>query len=291
MYPITYLGKYPEMDFYMFIYKYLKLKIPKILWYKILKDFVEMNDLAILLNLLKYNDHLYLRIQPTSNIFSTIFYKPINDTFIKSDTYAYNYYVIPDDDNNLIIDNTEIDLSQLCDVELNYKDKFFFKQGSYIGQIDDYILDGKMYAHGYGLCFFHDSVYQGFFEHGHIKGFGKILYNNGNIYIGQTNKKRHGQGTLTFSNGHKYIGSFKNGHYHGFGTEYNNDDHLIYQGEYKNDEYHGIGTQYELSVSYKGEFQHGLRHGSGILYYTDYHAKVTYEKGRKKQMSIIWKKS
>ena len=62
------------------------------------------------------------------------------------------------------------------------------------------------------------------------------------VYVGEgIDGKRHGQGTVTYSNGKKYVGEFKNGKKHGQGTEtYPNGSKYV--GEFKNGKYHGQGT-------------------------------------------------
>ena len=63
---------------------------------------------------------------------------------------------------------------------------------------------------------------------------GKILYKNGDIYIGKIyNFKKHGSGTLTMPrNNRKYVGQFSNGYVTGWGILYENDQKLL-EGEWE----------------------------------------------------------
>ena len=61
------------------------------------------------------------------------------------------------------------------------------------------------------------------------------------VYVGEEiDGKRHGQGTVTYSNGKKYVGEFKNGKKHGQGT-FTWSDGEKYEGEWKDGEFHGQG--------------------------------------------------
>lgn len=54
------------------------------------------------------------------------------------------------------------------------------------------------------------------------------------------NDKRHGQGTMKYSNGDIYEGEWKEDHQNGKGT-FKSHDGIFYTGEFKNNEYHGEG--------------------------------------------------
>ena len=80
------------------------------------------------------------------------------------------------------------------------------------------------------------------------------------VYVGEgKDGKRHGQGTVTYSNGKKYVGEFKNGKKHGQGT-FTWSDGEKYEGEWKDDKKHGLGTEtYPNGSKYVGEFKKGKR--------------------------------
>ncbi len=85
------------------------------------------------------------------------------------------------------------------------------------------------------------------------------------VYVGEEiDGKRHGQGTVTYSNGKKYVGEFKNGKKHGQGTQTWSDGDK-YVGEHKDGKKDGQGTYtWSDGSKYVGEFKKGKRHGKGV---------------------------
>ena len=84
------------------------------------------------------------------------------------------------------------------------------------------------------------------------------------VYVGEEiDGKRHGQGTVTYSNGKKYVGEFKNGKKHGQGTQtWTSGDKYV--GEFKDGKYHGQGTYtYHSGGKYEGEWKNGKKDGQG----------------------------
>ena len=82
------------------------------------------------------------------------------------------------------------------------------------------------------------------------------------VYVGEgKDGKRHGQGTVTYSNGKKYVGEFKNGKKHGQGTQTWSDGDK-YVGGFKENKRHGKGT-YEFNQHGKGDWNEGRRTGQG----------------------------
>ena len=83
------------------------------------------------------------------------------------------------------------------------------------------------------------------------------------VYVGEEiDGKRHGQGTVTYSNGKKYVGEFKNGKKHGQGTQTWSDGDK-YVGGFKENKRHGKGTyefnQHGKGCIYKGDWNEGRR--------------------------------
>jgi hypothetical protein len=74
----------------------------------------------------------------------------------------------------------------------------------------------------------------------------KIKYANGDIYIGDIkNKKRHGEGKMSYSKKSEY---------------------LEYDGNWQEDFQHGNGTLlYKNGARYVGSFLRSTKHGIGIL--------------------------
>ena len=77
-----------------------------------------------------------------------------------------------------------------------------------------------------------------------------------------------GQGTFTY-NGDKYVGEFKDGMFHGNGTDtYASGDKYV--GELKVGKMHGQGTfTYAIGDKYAGEFKDNLQHGKGTFTWSD----------------------
>ena len=87
-------------------------------------------------------------------------------------------------------------------------------------------------------------------------------------YIGEfKNRKRHGKGSLTWTNGDKYVGNFSYGHRQGIGTyTWKNGDN--YEGNYKNSKMHGKGKlTWANGDIYEGDFFKGKRNGWGKYYW------------------------
>lgn len=74
-----------------------------------------------------------------------------------------------------------------------------------------------------------------------LKGKGKILFNNGEIYKGQVvNRIIHGFGKYLYKDGRSYLGEFVKGKKNGIGIMIYGDKHY-YQGHWKDDEKFGRG--------------------------------------------------
>jgi len=108
------------------------------------------------------------------------------------------------------------------------------------------------------------GVYVGEKKDGKRHGQGTLTFSDGSSYEGEyRNDKRHGQGTLTKPNGDKYVGEFKDGEMTGQGT-YTHSDGSSYEGEWKDGKKHGYGTlTYLNGEKYYGEFKDGKRNGQG----------------------------
>ena len=117
------------------------------------------------------------------------------------------------------------------------------------------------------------GVYVGEEIDGKRHGQGTVTYSNGKKYVGEfKNGKKHGQGTQTWSNGKKYVGEFKNGKRNGQGTMTYSDGRK-YVGGVKNGRWHGKGVSTALDgqrwyTLYDGEWKKGNKHGQGKLVVT-----------------------
>ena len=102
------------------------------------------------------------------------------------------------------------------------------------------------------------------------------------VYVGEEkDDKRHGQGTLTFSDGSKYVGEWKDGKEHGHGT-HTFPDGSNYVGEWKDGKYNGQGTlTFPNGTKYVGEYKKG-RKWNVITYDKDGNIKYRIVDGWKK---------
>ena len=83
---------------------------------------------------------------------------------------------------------------------------------------------------------------------------------------GGSRKKRHGQGTYTFSSGAKYVGEWRDDKRHGQGTETFASGNK-YVGEWRDDKKHGQGTYtFPDGDKYVGEWRDDKRNGLGTEY-------------------------
>jgi len=104
-----------------------------------------------------------------------------------------------------------------------------------------------------------------------INGYGTYRIGGyGYEYVGGfKNGEFHGQGTETGANGYKYVGGWKDGKKHGQGTDtYSGAGKYV--GGWKDDKKHGQGTYtYPSGSKYVGEFKNGIRHGQGTFTFAD----------------------
>ena len=84
------------------------------------------------------------------------------------------------------------------------------------------------------------------------------------------NDKKEGNGRLVFKNGNFYVGQFKKNKYNGKGIFYYKRNAIKYMGDFVDNHYEGNGIIfYENGESYEGQFKKGLKQGIGCEYYKD----------------------
>ena len=77
------LNKFPNITYYMFLHKNIRPRIPKVLWYIIIKSLVESMDPELLIAILgKIKSNVVLAIQLSDNIYETVHYFPTDDDFV-----------------------------------------------------------------------------------------------------------------------------------------------------------------------------------------------------------------
>jgi len=101
---------------------------------------------------------------------------------------------------------------------------------------------------------------------GQKHGDGKMMYDNGNEYVGRwKNNKRDGKGTTKYASGNVYTGTWKEGKRHGFGVFHIQKTGDIYRGNWKAGLKSGPGVyEYddgELDVSF---YKEDMRAGEGV---------------------------
>ena len=201
-----------------------------------------------------------------------------------------------------------------------YKGKIISPLGEYIGEIENFIPNGKGkfipkngntyegefvkgIKEGNGTLLFPDgSKYWGAFTNDVINGEGEFIWNNGYYYKGEIqNGMINGNGVLKGPNGSKYTGTFKNGIFHGKGKFIWGDSNIntkdknsfleTYMGEYNNGKKEGKGT-YQLMNGdfFSGTFFADKQHGRGELETNDTIYRALWKNGQIAEQPQIEKK-
>lgn len=114
-------------------------------------------------------------------------------------------------------------------------------KSNYLGEWDNNLYDG------YGIELSDRGIYQGQFQKGQKRGYGKLVNQNGDYYIGEWSKNlENGLGLACQSNGYMYIGYYVNGKANGYGEQ-----------SFKSEGH---------SEKYIGYFKQGMKHGYGLLH-------------------------
>lgn len=265
------LMTYTPVRYYLWLGAQLKnsqvsVFMPKQIWYLIIKLIIERTNLRDLLaHISDYDVDIWVRLQPTDDIFSTLYLRhgryAIDN---QGECFLCEYHDEIFKFNNRVI-NLETDL---YDVELIHGDQIIYKEGTLISNCPVKNVEGVTIIHGVGRFFSPKDIYVGEIVFGHKTGLGRIYFVDGDVYVGQViDGQMSGQGTYYFSSLSKYTGEFLNHEFHGYGRCYNQEGFLIYEGQYEHDVRSGHGTLYVPNKGkFVGQFKCGLRHGSGRLY-------------------------
>ena len=132
-------------------------------------------------------------------------------------------------------------------------------------------VDGKVSGEGRGVWVWHlpkreEYIYEGSMRDGKRHGQGTVTFSNGQRYEGEwRDDKEHGRGTYTFSQGDRYEGEWRDGKRHGRGT-YTFSHGGRYEGEWRDDKRHGQGTHTFADGGRKeGEWRDGKWTGPGTF--------------------------
>merc|ERR550514_2518009 len=106
--------------------------------------------------------------------------------------------------------------------------------------------------------------YQGSYKGTKKHGFGRLTINGSTYEGGFFDDMKHGNGTLTWSDGRQFRGQFERGRFHGAAVMTWPDGRL-YCGQYIEDRKHGEGTfTWQDGRRYSGQWILGKRHGTGV---------------------------
>ena len=158
-------------------------------------------------------------------------------------------------------------IGQILDLKMNGKGTLYNKNNVII--YEGNLINNKYEGNG-KLFYDNGNYYDGEFvdntEHGKGKLYKKInniLYNI--MYDGDWNNgKYEGSGKLIYEDGNYYLGEFINGKPNGKGKLYDKNNKIIFEGEYASGKKEGNGKLYlENGNYYIGNFTNGQKHGSG----------------------------
>ena len=130
----------------------------------------------------------------------------------------------------------------------------------YKGDFINYLRNGN------GVDCFGNTKYEGGFVNDKRDGYGKIVFESGDVYEGSFKEdKFNGQGRYKWKNtGHEYIGDYLNGQFHGKGL-YKWSENEYYKGEYKNGIKEGQGeVKYPDGKKFICPFVNGKPNGIGF---------------------------
>jgi hypothetical protein len=167
--------------------------------------------------------------------------------------------------------------------------QYYIKEGNVF--IDGIWDDGKLI---YGRIFYdNNNIYDGQIKNSNYHGKGKLMFNNKEEYEGDFfDNEVKGHGIFKFSDGTIYEGEFDKGEFKGHGImKWNNGD-IQYEGEFNgsilNDYGKLVGNNGE---EYEGNFTNNYFNGKGVYIYSDGSSyKGDFEFGLKNGKGVYTKK-
>ncbi len=176
--------------------------------------------------------------------------------------------------DSIMMNSREGKVDDLTAFVLGWKDSLSKKAIEFLYKTDHLTLEdlneaikaetftGDVESYRYGDV----GYYTGYLEDGIPNGYGKLVYDSGNVYEGEWSYGSYnGKGTYKWSSGDSYSGDYREGKCHGEGTYiFSNGD--VYTGSWVSGVKHGIGTYtWASGSSYVGEWNMGKRTGEGIF--------------------------
>jgi len=221
-------------------------------------------------NKIKIIKEILIRITNMMEIYYKINNNIINNYSMNKRNYIklMNLNNIKNNNENLIKElNNIINDDNLNGILKFSIDKYYNERGEkYIGEIKNYLKDGK------GILYYNKDDeykrkrYEGDFKNDKKEGKGILYWNNGNRYEGDfKNDKAEGKGIYYYNNGDRYKGDFKNGKKEGKGIYYwKNGDR--YEGDFKNNKKEGKGIIfYKAGKKEEGNWINDKIEGNGFF--------------------------
>ena len=185
-----------------------------------------------------------------------------NITIKENETTEYTVKLEKVDNLKDLSNNSQ---TQIGTIKLKKTGKKTHDGGDYYGELKS----GK--PAGYGRAIYNNgNMYEGNFENGMRQGYGVYQFSDGERYEGEWYQdQQHGKGIFYFSNNNKYDGYWFRDYQHGNGVMYyfNGDK---YDGEWNRDQRSGKGTYtFANGAYYKGEWEKDQKNGRGFFDWGD----------------------
>lgn len=245
-------GKYPNMSFYMWLYKIIKTEYncPKVIWYVIIKKSIEMLKFEILMEILiNIKPDIVLFMGRYGYLSSSLYYFPLEDTYVD---YRLN-----------IMLRRDVMIKDVPKIKLLSNRKILFMPDKFLYEGEMHETDTNLYFYGRGKHFSKVGCVKGSFDFNILNGYGVSETDKGKYCGEHKNGKCHGYGSYYSIFGCiKYKGQWKNNMKHGKGISY-------YYNKYLDAIHYEKGTKYFGKIKYIGEFVDGKMNGYGIKYLYD----------------------
>ena len=157
------------------------------------------------------------------------------------------------------------ELLQSSDEEFDITEGSWIQHGSgvYFGEINSNNI-----PQGQGMLISSSTIYEGSWEEGRKKGFGRQVNIHQEVYVGNWDDgNKAGFGVLD-KKGARYIGDWKDNKFHGSGVLIS--EEFVYDGEWEDGLQHGFGEiAYSNGRVFTGEFYGGIIRGNGLIMYSN----------------------